>query len=205
MVLTGAMVVADAGCASRTEPRSSVEQGVYHPLERGQTLYALSQAYGVPVDTLAGVNRIVDPTSIPAGTKIFVPGASRVLPIGPAAPSLLWPLRGRVMTPFGGRGGRHHGIDIDGEEGNPIRAAAAGKVLRSGRDGEYGLRVILDHGRGLTTLYAHASDLLVKRGEEVKKGDVIARVGHTGNAHGTHLHFEVRRREKPVDPRPFLD
>jgi len=211
LLLSLLALVTDAGCATRTAkvaeqaaPRSK-SNGVYHPLERGQTLYALSRAYGVSPDKLATVNKIHDPSSIPAGTKIFVPGASRVLPINPPAPSMLWPLKGRIMTPYGGRGGHHAGVDIDGESGNPIRAAAAGKVVNAGRDGEYGLRVIIDHDDGLTTLYAHASDILVNRGETVKKGDVIARVGRTGNAHGSHLHFEVRRNDRPIDPRPFLN
>jgi murein DD-endopeptidase MepM/ murein hydrolase activator NlpD len=128
-----------------------------------------------------------------------------MLPIAPPAPPMLWPLKGRIMTPFRGRKGRHDGIDIDGEAGNPIRAADSGRVVSAGRDGAYGLRVILDHGKGLTTFYAHASVILVNPGDLVKKGDVIARVGRTGNAHGTHLHFEVRRNDKPIDPKPFLD
>ncbi len=207
-VLTGILL---AACAARTAqvaaapPTGSRATGVFHPLQRGQTLYALSRAYGVPADKLASVNNITDPTSIPSGTKIFVPGAERILPISPPAPSMLWPLKGRVMTPFGGRGGHHDGVDIDGDQGDDIRAAASGEVVRAGRDGEYGLRVILDHGKGLTTLYAHASSIEVKRGDTVQKGDLIAHVGRSGNAHGSHLHFEVRRNDRPVDPRPFLD
>ena len=210
LALTAALIpVTAAGAASATRetavPASAPTRGVNHPLERGQTLYALSKAYGVSTDTLATVNKIGDPTSIPAGTKIFVPGATRVLPIGPPRPPMLWPLKGRIMTSFHGRNGHHDGVDIDGEEGNEIRAAASGRVVRAGRDGAYGLRVILDHGKGLTTLYAHASSIAVKRGDEVSKGDLIARVGRTGNAHGSHLHFEVRRNDKPIDPGPFLE
>lgn len=209
LLLIGMLPAGDAARAEIAVPASppvvSRANGVFHPLARGQTLYALSRAYGVPADRLASVNNIIDPRSIPAGAKIFIPGARRVLPIGPPPPSMLWPLKGAVMTPFGGRGGHHAGVDIDGDEGDLIRAAASGEVVRAGRDGDYGLRVILDHGKGLTTLYAHASSIAVQRGDTVKKGDVIAHVGRTGNAHGTHLHFEVRRKDKPVDPKAFLD
>lgn len=194
-----------------TEPHSrgadQEGKGIYHPLERGETLYALSRTYHVPVATLVSVNQISDPTDIPAGTPIFVPGATKILPVEPHdRPRLSWPLRGAITSGFGPRGRhrRHTGIDIDGEKGQPIHAAAAGRVIRVGRSGRYGLRVILAHGKGLTTLYAHASKLLVHEGDSVHRGQTIARVGHSGNAHGTHLHFEVRRGGRPVNPSLFL-
>jgi len=77
-------------------------------------------------------------------------------------------------------------------------------VIRADVDGQYGRMVILDHGGGLTTLYAHASRLLVHVGDRVDAGDRIAEVGGSGNARGTHLHFEVRREDRPVDPVPLL-
>ena len=197
-------------CGKTTPPpvtSPAPPDGIVHPLEKGLTLYALSRAYGVSVETLIAVNGIPDPSSIPAGTPIFIPGATRRLDVSPATGSgeMAWPLRGRVTSGFGTRGkGRHTGIDIDGNTGDRIRAAAAGRVIQSGRDGRYGLRVMLDHGKGLTTLYAHASKLTVKTGDRVEKGDLIARVGRSGNAHGSHLHFEVRRNNKPVNPIPYM-
>lgn len=124
----------------------------------------------------------------------------------PRGERLAWPLRGAITAAYGRRGkqAHHAGVDIDGDKGDPILAAASGTVIRAGVDGEYGRVVILDHGNGLTTLYAHASKLLVSVGDQVDVGDRIAEVGGSGNARGTHLHFEVRRDDRPVDPVPLL-
>lgn len=124
----------------------------------------------------------------------------------PRGERLAWPLRGAITAAYGQRGKQSHhtGVDIDGDKGDPIVAAASGTVIRAGVDGQYGRVVILDHGGGLTTLYAHASRLLVHVGDRVDAGDRIAEVGGSGNARGTHLHFEVRREDRPVDPVPLL-
>jgi len=183
--------------------------GVFHPLERGTTLCMIAREYGVPVATLMEVNRIVDPTSIPAGEPIFVPGATRVLLMKPQrslASRFAWPLGGCITSRFGASGTRAHhaGIDIDGDEGDPIRAAAEGRVVRIEADPHYGLLVVVEHADGYSTLYAHASDLVAGEGEWVKRGQVIALVGNSGNARGTHLHFEIRLNGLAVDPFPFL-
>lgn len=186
----------------RSEPR-----GVYHTLLSGQTLSALSRVYEIPVSTLMDVNGISDPTRIPAGSRIFVPGADHELPVpSPSSAALAWPLHGRITSGFGPRGKRsyHAGIDIDGVSGESIEAAADGVVVEAGRDGDYGLTILVDHGAGLVTRYAHASRLLVKRGDEVRRGEKIAEVGRTGNAHGSHLHFEVLQNGRAVDPRTRL-
>jgi hypothetical protein len=207
-----AVVVAEAGMPIGP-PEAAMplgpggEAGIYHPLEAGQTLYRLSILYDVPLDRLLEVNRIVDPTGIPAGSPIFVPGAARRLPYPGAVALLGWPLFGAITNRFaasGGGRGRHDGLDIDGDEGDPIRAAAAGRVVQAGRYGQYGRYVMIDHGDGLQTLYAHASRLLVRRGQEVAAGEMVALVGRTGNARGTHLHFEVLKNGRPVDPLPLL-
>ena len=130
-------------------------------------------------------------------------------PVEPPPQSLMciaWPLDGRITGAFGQRGRKHHhdGIDIDGTQGEEVRAVAPGIVVRSGSEGKYGKTVVIDHGDGVTTLYAHASRLLVREGDAVEQGEAIAEVGATGNAHGTHLHFEVRRNGRPVDPLPYL-
>ncbi len=185
--------------------------GVYHPLERGMTLYMLSKSYNVPLDTLMAANEIVDPTSIPAGTQIFVPGATEMLPLKPPVgrqgPVFSWPLRGRVTSPFGStsKRKRHAGLDIDGDSGEEIRAAADGRVARIADNARYGLLVVVEHDGGYATWYGHASGLLVGKGDHVGRGQVIALVGKTGNAHGSHLHFEIRRNGAPVDPIAFLE
>ena len=102
--------------------------------------------------------------------------------------------------PFDGHLTRHAGVDLAAREGEDIRAAAGGVVLRAGARGGYGEAVEIDHGGGVTTLYAHASELLVREGEQVAPGQPIARVGQTGRATGSHLHFELREGGRPVDP-----
>jgi len=133
------------------------------------------------------------------------PNERHAVRAGPSE-SLQWPLHGAITGPYGrrGRSGHHTGVDIDGERGDPILAAASGVVVSAGTDGPYGRRVEIDHGDGIVTLYAHADRLLVHAGEQVRAGQRIAEVGRSGNARGTHLHFEVRRDGRIVDPMPYL-
>ncbi|PJA31925.1 MAG: hypothetical protein CO187_06770 [Zetaproteobacteria bacterium CG_4_9_14_3_um_filter_53_7] len=119
---------------------------------------------------------------------------------------LLWPVRGKVSSRFGRRGSRmHDGIDISGKEGTPVHAAASGVVVYSDhRLSGYGNLVIIRHGNNLFTAYGHNQRNLVKKGQQVNSGDVIARVGQTGRASGPHLHFEVRQGSVAVDPLAYL-
>jgi murein DD-endopeptidase MepM/ murein hydrolase activator NlpD len=111
---------------------------------------------------------------------------------------------GRRVDPFTGRTAFHEGLDFTAAVGTPIYAAAGGVVTVSEQMPDYGKIVKISHGSGMETRYAHASELLVKVGEVVKKGQLIARVGSTGRSTGPHLHFEVRRDGAPLDPRKFL-
>jgi murein DD-endopeptidase MepM/ murein hydrolase activator NlpD len=123
----------------------------------------------------------------------------------PSAAGFIWPVNGVVVSGFGMRWGRmHEGIDIAASSGTPIRAAAAGTVIHSGWLGGYGNLVVVDHGNGLATAYAHASALLVGVGQQVTQGETVALVGSTGNSSGPHLHFEVRVNGVAVDPLLYL-
>jgi murein DD-endopeptidase MepM/ murein hydrolase activator NlpD len=120
-----------------------------------------------------------------------------------------WPVDAPLTSAYGlrFRGWRpdiHEGVDLDVDEGTPVRAMTRGTVLHAGPLGAYGLTVILRHGRNVQTLYAHLSRVDVRRGEEVAHQQVIALSGHTGNATGPHLHFEVRRWGRTEDPVPLL-
>lgn len=124
----------------------------------------------------------------------------------------LWPASGRISDKFGyrkdpftKRNTFHDGLDIGADYGASIKAAADGKVTFSGLKNGYGRMVVIDHGRGISTAYGHASKLLVKAGQEVKKGDIIAKVGSSGRSTGPHLHFEVRLYNTPVDPLKYLE
>jgi murein DD-endopeptidase MepM/ murein hydrolase activator NlpD len=108
------------------------------------------------------------------------------------------------IDPFSGQRAFHEGIDFMAEQGTPIVAAAGGVVVYSDFHPQYGNMVEVDHGNSLISRYAHASARLVKSGDVVLRGAVIAKVGKTGRATGTHLHFEVRQRGAPQNPTQFL-
>jgi murein DD-endopeptidase MepM/ murein hydrolase activator NlpD len=123
----------------------------------------------------------------------------------PSAAGLIWPCDGVVVSGFGMRWGRmHEGIDIGCAYGAPNRAAAAGTVIYAGWLGGYGNLVVVDHGNGLSTAYAHASAILVSVGQGVAQGETVSLVGATGHATGPHLHFEVRVNGVAVDPLLYL-
>ena len=123
----------------------------------------------------------------------------------PSASGFIWPVSGTVVSGFGMRWGRlHEGIDIAASSGTPIWAAAAGTVIYAGWLGGYGNLVVVDHGNGLATAYAHASAILVGVGQQVAQGETVALVGSTGNSSGPHLHFEVRVNGTAVDPLLYL-
>ncbi|WP_346291321.1 murein hydrolase activator EnvC family protein [Sphaerothrix gracilis] len=124
---------------------------------------------------------------------------------------MIYPAGGRITSNFGTRvhpilGYRrfHSGIDFGASHGSTIQAADSGRVIFAGWYGGYGRAVIVDHGEGITTLYAHASQLYVSEGQGVGQGQAIAAVGSTGLSTGPHLHFEVRRNGEPVNPMNFL-
>ena len=130
---------------------------------------------------------------------------------GRAPGRLAWPVSGVLTSPYGMRihpvlGGwrMHNGIDVGLPTGSPIYASANGRVILSGRWGGYGRTVVLDHGGGLSTLYAHQSSIAVSVGDELLAGDVIGYIGCSGYCTGPHLHFEVREAGAPVDPMTYL-
>lgn len=120
--------------------------------------------------------------------------------------SYRWPAWGRVSSDYGWRGHEdfHHGIDIAVPTGTTISAARSGKVIKAGWMGVYGLTVLIDHGNGIQTLYGHNDQLSVKVGEQVEMEEPIAVSGNTGNTTGPHLHFEIRKNGKAVDPSDLL-
>ena len=124
----------------------------------------------------------------------------------PSASGFVWPVNGAVTSGFGYRWGRmHEGIDIDGYTGQPIVASKAGTVISTGDAGDgYGTKVVIDHGGGFTTLYAHMSRLGASNGAGVGQGQVIGYVGCTGSCTGDHLHFEIRVNGAPQNPMSYL-
>lgn len=116
-----------------------------------------------------------------------------------------WPARGRVIAGFSGRGG-NEGINIAVPEGTPVKAAEGGTVAYAGSELKgYGNLVLIRHPNGYVSAYAHNGELNVKRGETVKRGQVVAKSGQTGNVSSPQLHFELRKGSAPVDPTPYLN
>jgi murein DD-endopeptidase MepM/ murein hydrolase activator NlpD len=111
---------------------------------------------------------------------------------------------GNVMSPFTGRVQYHYGIDIVAERGTPIYAAGGGIVTKSDVEGGYGLVVEISHGTGIATRYCHNLRNVVAAGDKVRRGDLIAYMGNTGQTSGTHLHFEVQVNSQPIDPKRFI-
>jgi murein DD-endopeptidase MepM/ murein hydrolase activator NlpD len=123
--------------------------------------------------------------------------------------TFIWPLKGRITSRFGevrrwGLQHRHTGLDIAAPHGTPIKAADSGEVIFSGWWGGYGKAIVIDHGRGLATVYAHMSRLYASEGTKVAQGQTIGLEGSTGYSTGPHLHFEVRRNGVPQNPIKYL-
>jgi murein DD-endopeptidase MepM/ murein hydrolase activator NlpD len=205
LVLAGIL----AGCAA--------QRGIRHPVETGQSANRIAWAYGIETRKLLESNGMPDPRFVRPGVDLWIPGATRRVRVPTREEfrdrslrrlraRLPWPVQGRVASGFGGRKrGRHLGIDILAPEGTKVRAPLSGLVSYAG-DGmrNYGNVVILDHGRGITTLYAHLKKIRVKSGNVVRKGRIIGTVGQTGNATTPHLHFEVRIDGEAVNPLEVL-
>ncbi|MBK9169496.1 MAG: M23 family metallopeptidase [Bryobacterales bacterium] len=123
----------------------------------------------------------------------------------------IWPVAGRLMggfgrreDPFSGMGAFHRGVDISAPTGTPVKAAADGIVVHAAYFGGYGRLVIIDHGNGTETYYAHLSKFDVVAGSEVRRGEIIGRVGSSGRSTAPHLHYEVRVGKVPVNPYRYL-
>jgi murein DD-endopeptidase MepM/ murein hydrolase activator NlpD len=124
-----------------------------------------------------------------------------------APPSFRWPVKGRVIAGFGPKtnGQQNDGINLAVPEGTPVKASEDGVVAYSGNELKgYGNLVLVRHSNGYVTAYAHAKELLVKRGDHIKRGQVIAKSGQSGNVDGPQLHFEIRKGPTPMDPMPML-
>lgn len=125
-----------------------------------------------------------------------------------ALPSFRWPVRGKVITGYGAKtnGKANDGINLAVPEGTPVKAAEDGVVAYSGNELKgYGNLILVRHSNGYVTAYAHASELLVKRGDPIKRGQIIAKSGQSGEVGSPQLHFEIRKGSSPVDPLQFLN
>lgn len=217
-VLSVGTELAIPGANAETAPTGDVG-GFAAPtitVDPGDTLWEIALRYDTTVDALMVANALTDP-NLDVGQELRLvgrdgaPTTRLATPTPrPRADAWTWPLDGPLTSPFGWRaltvGGTnmHYGIDIDGDTGDPIVAAAAGTVTHAGWMGGFGNLVIIERD-ATEWYYAHASELLVRVGDVVAAGDPIARVGATGRVTGSHLHFEIRENGTPIDPLPLLE
>ena len=196
--------------------------GVYHRVGRGENLYRIGKAYGVDYREIARANRIRPPYEISTGSRLYIPGATRQVPVEKVASRsasgrrqsmppvgskpFSWPVTtGRVTSSFGKRArGHHDGIDIAAPRGSSVIAARDGKVIYSDHLSGYGNVVILEHASGYTTVYAHNDRNLVRKGTRARRGQKIATVGSTGKAATPLLHFEIRKNNVARNPLYYL-
>ena len=214
------MVVSCAPATIKPTP-VAVRQGAYHSVRPGENLFRIAQAYNLTYEELARANNIREPHRIYVGQRLLIPGREAVArSVEPAASrpqsdgeiprenierTMLWPVSGSVNSGFGPRGsGFHDGVDIAAPEGTPIRAVDQGEVIYSDQLRGYGNMVIIRHGGGIVSVYAHNQVNLVRDGQQVARGEIIGRVGSTGRVTGPHLHFEIRKNNLAQDPLLYL-
>ncbi len=152
--------------------------------------------------------RMVSPVETPAAAAEAAPSPVKSAEATGALPTFRWPVRGRVVAAYGAKtnGKANDGINVAVPEGTPVKAAEDGVVAYAGNELKgYGNLVLVRHSNGYVTAYAHASELLVKRGETIKRGQTIAKSGQSGEAGSPQLHFEIRKGSTPVDPLKFLN
>jgi murein DD-endopeptidase MepM/ murein hydrolase activator NlpD len=220
--------------AEAAPTKTAIAANRTHRVRRGDTLYSISRSSGVPIKTLASANGLRAPYTLDVGQQILVPGAasagsavaiergarppsqdvaeiartvSYAPPPAQSAKLFDWPVKGAVIGQYGAglMGRRNDGINIAAPVGTPVRAAADGEVVYRGSELDgYGNLLLIKHGDGFVTAYAHNDAMLVKKGDLVRQGQVIAKVGQTGAATEPQLHFEIRQDLKSVDPLGFL-
>ncbi len=209
------------------------KNGLKYRIEKYDTLIKISKKYGIEKDTIVKHNKIKNDL-IRYGEYIFIPDAADPVKkyaesvksrnttdskerqlasdSGKSRMKFAWPLIGRVTSAFGQRKNPitnkskfHCGLDISANIGTEVKASADGKAIYSGWKKGYGRVVILKHEKGYITVYAHNKENIVKPGDKVKKGDVIALSGISGAVTGPHLHFEIRKYVTPLNPLRFLN
>jgi len=205
-------------------PHKRKVQGIYHVVQVQENLFRIGKAYDIDYRVLARINRIRHPNRVRTGQRVFIPGATRQLPVEIITPSkttlkrpaptrprgkgqrrFFWPLRGKITSKFGPRGRTFHdGIDISARTGTPIRAIQRGKVIYSDKLRGYGNIIIVQHTNRIVSVYAHNQRNFAQSGKRVTQGEVIARVGRTGRVTGPHLHLEIRKNNVATDPLYYL-
>ena len=206
--------------ALRAGQKLTIPRTRHHTVAAGDTGFLIAWKYGVPWTDIAVANGLTPTATLRTGQRLLIPTVIAAKPNSAAptpAPSpsptaaavsrFAWPVSGTIRRGFTARGSAdyHDGIDIAVPVGTAVRAADAGKVVFAGEEpSQFGKLVIVEHDGGWTSAYAFLSRITVKEGEEVNRGERVGLSGRTGRARGPELHFEVRRNNRPVDPRGQL-
>ena len=191
--------------------------GIWYKFQKGDTLRKVSYKFHVKLSIIVDTNNIYKASDIDEGEFIFIPMDEKTLVKYNRYPFInkgafvdkkfdfVWPTKGLVTWVLERRGrSLHYGVDVAARIGTWIRASKEGIVRFAGWVSGYGRLVIVQHDRFFETRYAHCSRLLVKKGDKVHKGEIIALVGSTGRSSGPHLHFEIRYMDIPLQPVHFL-
>lgn len=201
--------------------------GLTYKVAKGETLGAIAAKYDVAAEEILAVNNLPGDSKLSIGQSLFIPGGRKVYapvpvakvvaynpvqvikdllkpsPEAVASSKMLWPTVGHIITQY--FSWRHGGLDIANKQGTPIYAAEDGVVIDSGwSTSGYGNKIDIDHGGGKVTRYGHAIKLIAKKGDVVKKGDIIMLMGTTGKSTGPHLHFEVRINGRVQNPLNYI-
>lgn len=200
--------------------------GMTHKVAKGDNLDSISKKYGIETEEIMKANKMTDSSKLAVGQELFIPGGRKIYyaaPIRTASynpisiikdivkpagtkivPSnkMAWPTQGYRITQY--YSWRHHAVDIGNKNGTPIYAADAGTVTYAGWKSGYGYVIIIDHGGGKQTKYAHLSKFYTEKGQRVDKGETIAAMGSTGWSTGPHLHFEVIINGRKYNPLNYI-
>jgi murein DD-endopeptidase MepM/ murein hydrolase activator NlpD len=213
--------VAELAKANSLDPQAKLKLGTKLTVPAAKTAAAVpaalpavaAAALAPPATKMAAVAggppqsaRLAQATTTPADTAVETP--VKAAEATGALPTFRWPVRGKVITSYGAKtnGKANDGINLAVPEGTPVKAAEDGVVAYSGNELKgYGNLVLVRHANGYVTAYAHASELLVKRGDTIKRGQIIAKSGQSGEVGSPQLHFEIRKGSSPVDPLQFLN
>lgn len=210
------------GCAAKTKKIVPVrpkhfpyvktsQPGIYHTIKRGETLWRISRIYAVDLNELTRFNKISNVYKIEAGQKVFIPDSIRrtktARKISKIKTDFIWPCKGEIASCFSQikKSVKNQGIDILTRAGTNVNAAASGNVIFTSENMRgYGKAIIIQHAANFTTVYTNNKKNLVKTGDYVRQGQVIAKAGLTGRTSRCIVHFELRKNNKPQNPLLFL-
>lgn len=203
-----------AGCATISftpvKPQQKNSPGIYHRVEKGQTLWKISKLYNVDLDEMMRINHLDDTSNIEINQMLFIPQAYRQNPAAdniPYSEDFSWPLNGKIIAVFGQQINNmvNNGINIQAYIDSDVVASRSGKVIFcADQFFNFGKTIIIDHGDGFSSVYTGNSKVIVKTGDMVDKGRTIAKIKKTEKDQNAYLHFEIRKGYTPQNPSFYL-